>query len=399
MKIVHLIPTYAPAWKYGGPVRSVSGLCEGLAAGGHDVTVLTTDAGLRADDIPARSCVVIRNGVKVYYFPRVAGLGIKSPALEHAAGELVRGQDLVHVTAIWQRTGPAMCHAARRAGIPYVISPRGALGPYSWGRGRLKKIAYYFLYERENLRRAAGFHYTSLMEAKECEGFRFGKPACTIPNPMDLDFWKPDRAAGQAWRKMQGFENVVTVLLYAGRIHHKKGLDLLPDALRHCERDGLATRLVFVGPEDDETGMLLRKKFAELGLEHIVTFLPMVPPEELRVIYCGADIFVLPSRHENFGNVAVEAAACGCQVLASSNTGVAQELVDLGIGQSLPNNALAWYRAITESTGKRRDVTNFGQNRVLKGRFGLESVAKGMEKFYSRVLQYCGKSPSENGKK
>ena len=224
MKLLHYIPTYAPAWQWGGPVRSVSGMCEALARLRHEVTVFTTNAGLEDDPAIPANRPVMRNGVKVHYFPRQAGYGIASSALEQAVAAHAGEFDLIHVTAIWQRTGAAACRAARKAGVPYVISPRGALGPYSWRRGRVKKLAYYALRERRSLCQASGFHYTSQMEAGECEPYRFGRPSCIVPNAIDLEFWRRDPAAGAAWRQQHGIASGDCVLLYAGRLHHKKGL-------------------------------------------------------------------------------------------------------------------------------------------------------------------------------
>ncbi len=386
MKILHYIPTYAPAWSYGGPVRSVSALCEELTRQGHDVTVFTTDAGLEKDEKRGEGRPVERNGVTVHYFPRVSGYGIKSPALEAAARQRVAEYDLVHVTAIWQRTGPAACRAARRAGVPYVMSPRGALGPYSWRHGTIKKLFYYFMYERRNLSEAAGFHYTSAMEAAECERFRFGKPSCTVSNAIDLNFWQRDVTAGRAWRHKRGIAEGETVLLYAGRLHHKKGLDLLPEILRQGSDTGQRMRLVLVGPEEDDTAHRLRMRFAALSLDKQVIFLPLTPPEELKTIYSGADIFMLPSLHENFGNAAVEAAACGCWVLASEQVGVARELAASDAGECLVLDASVWIAAII---GRVRKMSQMGDSSIqsgLESRFGVTAMADRMAKFYKQII-------------
>ena len=345
------------------------------------MTVLTTDAGLPTGDAPARGQEVLRNGVKVYYFPQVPGYGIKSPALEAAIGDFVKAHDLIHVTAIWQRTGPAACRTARRAGTPYVISPRGALGPYSWQRGLLKKTAYYWLHERRNLVEASGFHYTSTLEATECERFRFGKPAAIVPNSIDHYFWKRDEVARKLWRTRYGYTDDDTVLLYAGRLHHKKGLDLLPEVIAQCHEKACPVKLVLVGPEEDDTGRLLRASFAKLGLDRWVQFLPMLLPEELRMAYSSADIFVLPSRHENFGNAAVEAAACGCRVLTSKYVGIGEDLMRLGYGECLERNPADWVKIITQ----RRAITDYNVSLLLNA-FSVTIAVQNMEAFYQRIM-------------
>lgn len=337
--------------------------------------MLTTDAGLKQGNIPGRGREVSRNGVKVHYAPQVPGYGIRSPALEAAIGEFAENQDLIHVTAIWQRTGPAACRAARAAGVPCVISPRGALSPYSWKRGRWKKLVYYLLYERRNLSEAAGFHYTSAMEAAECESFRFGKPSCVVPNGIDFQRWRRNGAAGAAWRKRNGIPADARVMLYSGRMHHKKGLDLLPEVLSRLSKPDW--RIVFVGGDDDATGQKLEVEFRRKGLADRVRFLPWVDSGALAETYSGADILVLPSRHENFGNVALEAAACGCWILASEKVGIARQLAELGAGECLPLNVDAWVGTI--ANWRSRDA---GPSSRVIGTFDIRNTAESMETFY-----------------
>lgn len=383
MKILHIIPTYAPAWQFGGPVRSVSSLCEELAARGHEVTVLTTNAGLRNSDIILPGSETARNGVRVHYYPQEPGYGIKSTALESRINEFVDKHDVVHVTAVWQRTGPAACRASRLANVPYVISPRGALGPYSWKRGRIKKVIYYIIRERVNLSGAAGFHYTSKMEAAECERFRFEKPTCIIPNGLDFGKWSRIESAGQDWRAKCGIDTSVKVLLYAGRLHHKKGLSLLPKALAACSLKNWI--MVFVGDDDDGTGQKLALEFSRCGLQDRVRFCPGVESNLLAGAYSGSDFFLLPSFHENFGNAALEAVACGCRVLASNYVGVAAELAALGAGEVLNRDVGVWSEAIVRNlSSHQRNTTPLEQ---LVKAFGIQYTAKQMEAFYNRLIR------------
>ncbi len=381
MKILHYIPTYAPAWKWGGPVRSVSDLCEGLVARGHEVTVFTTDAGLECGCVPAGGEPTLRNGVRVRYFPRTPGAGIRSPALEAAVSQHAAEFDLIHISAIWQRTGPAAARAARKAGRPWVVSPRGALGPYSWRRGRLKKFVYYWWRERATLRGAAGFHYTSQMEADECRGFRFGQPYCIVPNSIDRAVWRRDPAAAKKWRVELGCREGDLLCLYAGRLHHKKGLDLLPEAFAGLA--DLKWRLVLAGEDEDGTGQLLLAEFNRRGFGDRLTLLPLLLPTRLPGLYSAANAFVLPSRHENFGNVAIEAAACGCPVLASVETGVAVDLAVLGAAERLPRVASEWARVLRTRVG-RGELTSAVVARVQKA-FSRDRVSEQMEGFYNVV--------------
>lgn len=385
MKILHYIPTYAPAWKWGGPVRSVSELCEGLAARGHDVTVFTTNAGLNNDPDLVTNVGTVRNGVVVHYFPQDPGLGIKSRGLEsailHRAGEF----EVIHLTAVWQRTGPAAASAAKRSRRPWVVSPRGALGPYSWRRGTLKKVIYYLWKERTTLKGAAGFHFTSRMEAEECGRFLSGQPTCIIPNPIDLRVWRRDIKGAEKWRSDLRCLPEEMLILYVGRLHHKKGLGLLAKTFERI-RD-LKWRLVLIGEDEDGSGSRLQKEFFQRGLTDRLIIRQPVPPCELPALYSAANALVLPSLHENFGNVTVEAAACGCHVLASDQTGAAEELARIGVASRLPLKSEIWASAL-RGLYSAQPRTPASMEEVRRC-FSRELVAERMEKFYENILLNC----------
>jgi glycosyltransferase involved in cell wall biosynthesis len=346
LKILHYIPVYAPAWQFGGPVLSVSQLCEGLAALGHQVEVFTSNAGLNAQlECPVNQ-PIIRNGVKVTYFQQEAGIGIHCPDMEQAVIARAKEFDIIHVTGVWQRTSAVACKAAKSQGIPYVISPRGALGPYSWGQKTIKKILYYLWQERFNVTNASAIHYTSNQELEECRWLKLSGMPFIVPNGLDTQFWQPNLEAAKAWRKSQNFSENDFILLNVGRLHHKKGLDLLPQSLAPLRH--LNWRMVFVGGDNDGTKAKLQKQFQSANLSDKVVFLERCEPKDLPAIYSAANLFLLPSRHENFGNVVVEALACGCSVVISDQVGLHDEVADGGVGWVFPRVSERWSQAIEE---------------------------------------------------
>jgi hypothetical protein len=123
MRLLHFLPVYAPAWQFGGPVLSVSRLCEALAAAGTEVEVITTSAGL--PDWPAERLGVPEQwgGVRVVRYPvDRAGGAIRSRALEAALASHLGRADLLHLSAVWQPLGLPVQRAAHRAGVP--VGPR-----------------------------------------------------------------------------------------------------------------------------------------------------------------------------------------------------------------------------------------------------------------------------------
>ena len=344
MRILHFMPVYAPAWQYGGPVLSVSRLAEGLAGIGVDTRVLTTNAGLPRLPVEQLGRPLDRNGVAVTYEPvDQHGGTIRSGALLEGLPAALDGVDLVHVSAIWQPLGLPVQRAALERGIPVLHSLRGALGPYSFRRGWWKKLPWYLLRERPLLERAAGLHITSRQEGRELRGRGLSAPRWLLPNPLDLGHRGLDAALGAATRRALGLASHSPLLLVCGRLHHKKGLDLLPAVLAGCSH--LDWQLLVVGRDDDGSGLELRRGLDRQGLAGRVHWLATQPAAELPGIYNAADLLLLPSRHENFDNVVVEALACGAAVLISDQTGVGDDLsleAPEGFGAVLPRNATLW---------------------------------------------------------
>lgn len=359
-------------------MRAVADVCEGLAQRGHEVTVVTTDAGLTPDVSWPPLRPVLRNGVTVIYCPTAPGFGIRSPAAESCVRENVRRFDLVHVTGVWQRTAPAACRAAERAGVPYVISPHGALSAYSWSRGTLKKMLYYFLYERRNAMSAAGIHATSRMEEEECRTYGFPGIMRTIPNAADVEFWRRQPEAGRAWRESIGAKEGERIALYTGRFDPKKNLQFMIPVLARAPN----WRLALLGFEnaDFQTRFLARATAA--GVVRRVSFLPPADPQGLRMAYSAADAFTLPSRHENFCISALEALLCGCPLLLSPSVGLAGDLGEADSGTVVrPLDPAAWSDALERIPGSLQESSLAG----LRLRFSIENVAKQLEDFYREI--------------
>ena len=176
MRLLHVVPTYLPATRYGGPIRSVHGLCAALAARGHDVHVVTTNVdGATDSDVPLATPVAI-DDVSVRYFPssRLRRL-YWSPPMGRMLRTEARGFDLVHLHSVFLWPTWAAARAARRVGVPYVLSPRGMLvGDLLRARSRYVKAAWIAMIERTNLTRAAAVHVTSAVERSEIARLRFG---------------------------------------------------------------------------------------------------------------------------------------------------------------------------------------------------------------------------------
>ena len=128
VKILHVVSSYLPAVRYGGTIVSVHGLCKSLAARGHDVHVFTTSVDGPRDSAVRHGEPVGVDGVSVWYFQsRLLRRLYWSPPLGRALAARVGDFDVVHTHAVFLWPLWAAARAARRAGVPYVLSPRGML--------------------------------------------------------------------------------------------------------------------------------------------------------------------------------------------------------------------------------------------------------------------------------
>ena len=391
LRITHAIPVYAPAWQFGGPVLSVSRLCEGLAAKGHQIKVITTNAGLPNMPHSQLGRTVFLRGVEVTYFPVDRPKGtIRSKALENALPEIFKEVDLVHLSAIWQPLGIPIQRQAWKQGIPVLQSLRGALGPYSRRQRWWKKYPYYLLRERPWLQRTAALHVTTRQEERELNGLGLRAPRMILANSVDLGELRLDSEARVSFRSKLGISSDTPLLLICGRQHHKKGLDLLPPILSKLSNH--SWQLLVVGQDDDGSGKALMLALTQAGLSSRVHSLGMQPSSELGAVYNASDLLLLPSRHENFGNVVIEALSCGCAVAISNQTGVAEDLLEEAppnFGSVLPRHSDAWSSWLE---GWLSDPRRASQETAAWAarRFSVEVVSEQALKIYQSILQTSG---------
>ena len=345
MRVVHAIPVYAPAWQFGGPILSVSRLCEGLVQQGVEVDVITTNFGLKPSDQPtALNQASLRNGVRVWYFQHDSdSKRAYSRELLRQLPQVIRGADLLHLSAIWQPLGPPIQKIAAQQNIKVIHSIRGALSPFSFQQKPWLKWPYYWGVEHYWLNNCAALHVTSIQEKHEIERLDLAAPSHLFPNPVNLaDLYCSLEVRHKARRKL-GVDEKTPLLLICGRQHYKKGLDRLPGLLQSLKN--MRWKLLLVGADEDGSGAAMKAKLAEGNLDERIIDMPTTDAKDLNNIYNASDLLLLPSRHENFGNVVIEALACGCQVLISPQTGVSGDLqmhAPRSYGATLPLDSDHW---------------------------------------------------------
>ena len=245
-----------------------------------------------------------------------AGITVGEELPDHDAG------CVAHFHGLWQSGHARLARECRARGIPCVVSPHGMLEPWAWRHKRWKKWPYFHLVEKRHLARAQALLATAPQEAGRLRGFVPGQRIETLPLGL-TGTAKPDY---QAARRQLGWTEAERVLLFLSRIHVKKGLDLLLQALATMEISG-PVRLVIVGEGEPEYLEQL-KKLAEEKSRSLprLDWVGAVWGEERWKYFQGADLFCLPTHSENFGLAVLEACQVGTPALTTVETPWAETL-------------------------------------------------------------------------
>ena len=217
---------------------------------------------------------------------------------------------------LWQDHSRRGARAARAAEVPYLIAAHGMAEPWALRHKRWKKRLYLALVESRNLRQAACLHALSRPEIGHLRQLAPWTPVCFVPNGVDLEFFVNLPPRGVLERDHPEL-NGKFVLLFFGRMHAKKGLDLLAEAFRKVGPDFPDLHLLVAG-KDDGAWKPFSQRMDALGFSMRVTYLGHVGGERARQVWAAADAFILPSYSEGFSMAILEALACSLPCLITT---------------------------------------------------------------------------------
>lgn len=387
LRILTVVPQYEPA-SFGGIVSSVVPLCRSLAKVGHKVTVYTTDSNVQSCmDVPLAQPVQV-NGVEVWYFHTPMPKKIQySRSLQQACRGSMQQYDIVHLHSLWEYCVPVAAKAARRAGVPYVISPRGTLmSPSLHHHGRRKGL-FLRLLGIPTLEGAAAIHYTSELEREMSRAFASDRPSYVLPNGVDMT-----RINGSyldaACRRRFGLGKDDFVVGHLGRLHPGKALDILIEAVQLLVRDGITRcKLLLAGPDDGDATRLKRMVTA-YGLARYVQFLGAIPPHEISHFLHAINLLSLVSRSENFGNVVAEGMAASVPVVVSDKAGVSTEVLRADGGWVVPVTTSALADALYAAMRSPEECAAKGERaaQYVRHHLATEKVAERMCTAYTDIL-------------
>lgn len=342
-------------------------MAKGLSEAGVDVTLMT----FRSDDLNIHS--LEGTGVKL----KLLSGGMDSGEIEDFIEK--ESFDIVQMQSLWDLEYHKLAKICRRHHIPYIMTPRGMLEPWSLSQKKWKKKAAMMLYQRRDLNRAACIYTTSGLEADHIREIGIKAPCSIIPNGIDTSNY-PCRQDSSTVKKQ---------VLFLSRIHPKKGIEVLLAAWKRVIDAHPGWSLLIVGNGEESYIQSLKDKVNEMSLSETVRISKPVFGEEKIALYQSSSLFVLPSYSENFGMVIAEALSCGVPVITTDNTPW-EMLNETKTGWCISLNEDNLVKTLEEAISMDADTLyQMGQkgSREVYERFDYHSVAKKNVELYTWILE------------
>lgn len=288
--------------------------------------------------------------------------------------------DVVHLHGLWTYPSIAAYREARRAGAVLVVSAHGMLTPVALNYSRRRKQIARMLFQDRVLRTASVLHSTSSDEDASYRALGLRNPISSIPLGMDV-VTRLEVPRGEKRR-----------LLFLGRLHHKKGIDWLVEAWSRLEAEFPDWELAIVGPQEPSYAREIeRLKLAAAGKR--VTFTGPLYGNEKDKFVAGADLFVMPSRSENFGLTAAEALMMEVATIATRGTPWSG-LVNADAGWWIEPGADALEQALRAAMHlPEAELRRMGRNgrRWIERDFSWSVIGEKWQELYESLVQADGR--------
>lgn len=331
MRVFHVNPSLDVST--GGPVAALVGLCTAQATlADMNVTIAASwkdPSELKlADELRSR-------GIDVDMIGPCHGKLRRHPELSRAIDRHVAEADVVHIHSLWEEIQHQSAVHAARQGKPYIINPCGMLDPWSLAQRKWKKRLYMAWRLRRNLRRASAIHFSTHTESQCLEPLRLTIPRIVEPHGVNLKEFVDLPEKGTFRNK---FPQLLgrPYIVFLGRLHPGKGAEMLVPAmarLRHKQ-----AMLVLVGPDQGGYKAHLDSLVRRHNLHDRVIFTGLQKGLDRVAALADADLFSLPSAHENFGIAVIEALAAGLPVIISDQVYIHAEITAAEVGGVVPMN-------------------------------------------------------------
>jgi len=295
--------------QYGGIAASVPRLARATeAASLHACPIVGFCDGEELEQVPEE------RRVEMKIFPKSRMRWMVDASLHKSMKRTVRAATGVHIHGVWETHCTVAASMARECKRPYLISVHGMLDRWALRQKRFKKALYAALVEIRRMQHAACLRALSSDEVDDYRRLGLTNPIAIIPNGIDV----PPHASPNVF--LSSFPELAgkRIILFLGRLHQKKGLELLLQSWSRVSSKADDVRLVIAGPDRDNLRPSLEKLADELKLRSSIIFTGMLPGEQKWSALAASSLFVLPSYSEGFSIAILEAMAMGIPVVVTT---------------------------------------------------------------------------------
>lgn len=377
-------------------------LCQELARRGQEVSIYTTNVdGNRLLDVPLKQAVV-KEGVEIRYFSgwRYPWEYKSSLPLLFALREKIQTVDVVHIYSMYIFSSTVAAHYCRKYRVPYLLHPHGSLDPYLRRRHALRKWVYERLFEVRNFQHAAAILFNCREEmrlAADWPGLQFRctdgervRKKVVVPVGVE-DGWLKGPSPTCSQRFKRKFPHLAgrRIVVFFGRLNFKKGLDVLARAFSQVAREREDIHLVLAGPDQGGYGQKVREWLREGGVLEKATFTGSLVGEDRFAVLREAEVFVLPSYTENFGQSVAEAMACAVPVVISDRVNIWPEVQEARAGLVVgcePQETAQALWALLENPALGREMGERGR-RLVEEKLTWKVVGEQMIQLYQNIAR------------
>lgn len=376
MRVAFVTPFYYPEVKFGGPPKRLHAMAKELLARGHEVSVVTFHSERHSARHRARE-----ENVSIQYVPWVGKSLRQVPRRFLEFRDVIARAQLVHCFGLYNLLCPLAAQMAARHGKPLVLEPMGMFVPRMANVG-IKNL-YHFCFTRRIAAVAARIVATSDLEMEELGSLAVPPKLVMRRNGLDVASFA-GLPSGGPMRERWNVPANCRLVLYLGRISAKKNLlDLIRAFAMSAVRDA---RLVIAGPVSE--ARYLRQLHAEIAASEQNTRITVQPPvygEDLEAALNAADLFVLPSINENFGNAAAEAVAAGVPVLLTDTCGIAP-MIHRRAGLAVPLGVENLSNGLRKMLEPEFRKTVMAERESVKKELSWEEPVRQTEALYRDIL-------------
>ena len=400
LTILQVCSAYKPAYRMGGPILSISATAEELTARGHKVVVFTTNCHLDRDlDVPLNQPVMV-DGVEVWYFKRYEPLKqlfpfisylsqsvgfLYSPSFAREIKRQVYRFDLIHAHNPFVYPSLISAKVAINANKPLLFNMRGAFDPERIKFREIKKRLYISLVLKTLLCRSAALIALTEAEYKSYQLLHLNAPCKIIPNWVDTTKYVQDYDEETIYPF--GIRKDHLVILFLGRLHPMKGVDLLLDAFLQTASQTSNAVLIMAGPDEGGLEKQYRQELCNSEFADRVIFPGMVSGNIKLNLLARADLFCLPSIAEGFSMAVLEAMASATAVMISPACHFEEvEIWEAGI--VVERKISKWADKLSVMLSNAPQLRRMGRNalNLVKQRYSVEKVVSKLEQTYKEAI-------------